>query len=104
VKRVCAAVIIGLVSVGGLLVPTLLLEKWVEAGGAGASFRPLLRGAFWALGWPLPLFSRLFPAPQGSALKYSATALTAALLCNAALVALLAYWMLGRRRLRRRTP
>jgi hypothetical protein len=96
VKRVLASAGVGLAGVGGLLVPTLLLEKWVEAGGGGAGLRPLLRAAFWALGWPLPLFGRLFPAPQGSPLKYSATALSASLLCDAALLALLAYLLLGR--------
>ena|GEM_PF-4119737 len=93
--------VVGLAGVGALLAPTLLLEKWVEAGGAAAGLRPLLRAAFWALGWPLPLFGRLLPAPPGSPLKYSAAALAASLLCDAALLASLVYWALGRRARRR---
>jgi hypothetical protein len=98
---VAVSAAVGLVVVAGLLVPTLLLEKWVEAGGAGAGLRPLLRGAFWALGWPLPLFGRLFPPEPDSALKYSMAALVASLLVNAALIAALAYWILRRRASRR---
>lgn len=96
-KRVLFSILVGASGVFALLVPTMLLERSVEAAGDEGWRRTLLRASFWALGWPLPLFSRLFPNEPGSALKYSAASLAASLLCNVLLVAAVTYFLLRRR-------
>lgn len=96
-KRVLFSIFVGAAGVAALLVPTLLLEKSVEAAGDGGWRRALLRASFWALGWPLPFFSRVFPNAPGSSLKYSVGSLAASLLCNVLVVAALTYFLLRRR-------
>jgi hypothetical protein len=92
-----ASILVGALSVLALLVPTVLLEKSVEAAGDAGWRRTLLRASFWALGWPLPLFGRIFPAEPGSALKYSVASLAASLACDVLLIGALAYLLLKRR-------
>lgn len=96
-KRAVVSVLVGVLGVVALLAPVLMLEKAVAGGAGGPALATLLRACFWALGWPLPLFARIFPNEPGSPLRYSAASLAASLLCDVAVVAAVTYWLTGRR-------
>ena len=95
-RRLLISVSCGFLSVALLLASVLALEKFFKGGRHGET-PPLLRAGFWLLGWPLPLFGRIFPAPEGGALKYSMESLVLAILCDVVLATLVIYFVLQRR-------
>ena len=95
-RRLLLSLACGAGAVAALLAVVLSSDRLLKSDD-GLHAHPAVLFGFRVLGWALPVLGRLFPAPPGGQLKYSMTSLVLALLCDVAVAAALAYFVLRRR-------